>query len=115
MKLSELKYPNMRAELLEHLHIIRKSTKEIEQNDFDVAIHFLFDDTPLSRQPEQAIGYFLLNGAECRAVADATSGIDRVLGMQGGDLDVGEVSRHPDWEAAIVKADHAYRLIASAG
>lgn len=40
MKLSELKYPNMRAELLEHLHIIRKSATEIEQNDFVAAIHF---------------------------------------------------------------------------
>ena len=76
MELSELKYPNMRTELLYHLNWIKNSKNSTDENDLDEAIHFLFDDTSLSREPQKAVGYFLLNAKECSPISRLISEID---------------------------------------
>ena len=60
MELAQLKYPNMRRELIEYLDLLQESKYSMALEDFDYVVHFFFDDTSLSRDANMSIGYFLV-------------------------------------------------------
>jgi hypothetical protein len=49
-----------------------KFPEGIEYDNFDLAVHFLFDDTCLAEQPEDLIGYCLINKQEAQLVHSVT-------------------------------------------
>lgn len=60
-----LKLPRMRAELIDYLRQLASPESKWRDSgmpaELDEAIHFLFDDTPLAREPERALGHYLVN------------------------------------------------------
>ena len=122
---SELKYPNMRGELLEYLQGLSDTAYQIEKwgqynpkgkikfDCLDLAIHFFFDDTILGEAPEKAIGIFLLNNCEADAVRDVVRKLDFVLKKYGMDEEDSFYIQTDEWRSVVDASKKAYSLISN--
>lgn len=88
---TELKYPEMRDELISYLEAICRLQKpRIVDHDsleqaLDIAIHFIYDDTALGDDPASTIGWFLKNETEAELSRKLVSSIDSFLEIHGID------------------------------
>lgn len=108
-----MKYPEMRKELLDYLEglssvsyqqacwIDRVCPPGVEYDEFDYAVHFLFDDTSLASEPERLIGYCLRDEEEAEAIKVVCRAIDAVLQKHGSALTDAEYIQVPEWRAVI--------------
>ena len=122
---TELKYPDMRDELLEYLlglsDIDYQIEKWIQYNPKDkikfdclnLVIHFIFDDTVLGEAPEKAIGFFLLNKREADAVRDVVRNLDIVLKKYGMDKEDSFYIQTDEWRSVLNASKKAYSLISN--
>lgn len=101
MKKDEIKYPNMRYELRSHL----KSLADVQEqelwkdcNDFDEAIHFIFDDTKLSESPQELIGIILLSEQEVVVIKRVVESIERVLAFCGDNAAITDYKNSTEWK-----------------
>lgn len=115
MESPKLIYQNMRTELIDYLKVIKNSGNNTNGSDFDEAIHFFFDDTPLSRNSEKAIGYFLINQEESSIISELTSLIDNALNEFRNSFNINIHSGSLEWQRVINKAGQVYKTILSAG
>ena len=86
-----MKYPDMYKQLLRHITALADPEYQrkvwvdgdyppgVQLDNFDLVIHFLFDDTLLAEKPESAIGWFLENKQQAAAVKKIIDRIDRIL------------------------------------
>lgn len=115
----KLEYPKMRAELLEYLGQLSNPglcrPQKTEPDPLDYIVHFLFDDTSLSDEPGRALGYFLNNQEEVRAVSRVVSALDRVLDVHGTEQPDEFYLKQPEWQAVASTARKAYELLRGAG
>ncbi|GAB4522051.1 MAG: hypothetical protein Tsb0020_40530 [Haliangiales bacterium] len=114
----KLTYPNMRAELVEHLADLSDPDK-IEHGGptgslLDYAVNFLFDDTVLAEDAKQAVGWFLRDEAEAAAVQAITDALNRVFDVHGTDKSDAEYTRCAEWGAVAASAQAAHRLLVRA-
>ena len=117
------KFIEMREELIETLRALSdKKYQEsawvrgefpegIEYDDFDLAVHFLFDDTCLAERPEDLIGYCLIDKQEAQLVHAVTESIDQVLSELGNETSDLEVISSPLWHNVIQTAKKAHQII----
>jgi len=116
MELSALKYPHMRDELIDHVKALSdvayqqkywirgEVSDEVEHDELDYAIHFMYDDTCLSRNPSEAIGLFLKNDHEAALVGDLIAALERVLNIYGAKLRDEEYLQTSEWKDVISRA-----------
>ena len=118
-----MKFLEMRHELIETLKALsdreyqqlawvqKKFPGGIEYDEFDCAVHFLFDDTHLAENPEDYIGYCIKSKQEAQLILTVTRSIDRLLSELGNDLSDLEYISSPLWEEVVRSAKQAYKAI----
>ncbi len=118
-----MKYPEMRKELISSLEglsnweyqkkcwVQNKCPDGVEYDEFDYAVHFLFDDTQLSSNPESAIGYFLKNKIEAQAVKLVCDELDSIFNKYGYDHTDDEYINFVEWHSVIKSASKALLII----
>jgi len=123
MERAEVKYPSMRAELVEYLRglsdrdyqqsawVEHNYPPPVKYDDLDMAIHFLFDDTNLSDDAEDSIGWFLYDESEAGLVSAVTRALDAVFDKYGlGESD--EFYIHTkEWDAVLTAARAAHSAL----
>ena len=118
MVLSELEFPGMRTELIEHLQALSDAKYQriawVEHaleggkyDEFDLSVHFLYDDTNLSKTPELYIGTILLNKSESDSIMQLVKEIDIMFECYGLTLTDEEYICKPEWNNVILKAKEA--------
>ena len=120
-----MKFPWMRDELIHTLKALSDRNYQqsawvkgqfppgIEYDSFDLAVHFLFDDTCLAEDSEGMIGYCLLNKKEAMLVRCVTDSIDKLLSELGNELTDFEYISSPQWERVLGTSATAYEFIRS--
>ena len=121
-----VKYPEMRNELIEHLRVlsdpdyqervwVRKDMPEGRDfDDFDLIVHFFFDDTDLGDDAKATIGWFVENEIESSLVSRVADAIDSVLQKHGHDLADSEYMACKEWEEVMKAAKDAAAVIKNA-
>lgn len=119
-----VKYPGMRDELLGYLQslsdlsyqkscwVAHNCPEGIVHDELDYAIHFLFDDTKLSLDPDKCIGIFLRNHEEAEAIHLLCREIDEIF-EKYGDLTDAEYIALPEWSNVLDAAQAALRICRS--
>ena len=118
MVLSELEFPGMRTELIEHLQAlsdakyqriawVEHSLGEGKYDEFDYAVHFIYDDTNLSKNPELYIGSILIDKNESDSIKQLVKEIDIIFERYGLTLTDEEYISKPEWNNVILKAKEA--------
>jgi len=115
-----MQYPNMREELIEYLSglsdreyqmncwVNQKCPEGIEKDTFDLAVHFLFDDTELAKSPEETIGIFLKDKEEAQSIKSLCDEIDRIFEKYSTELTDKEYIDCPEWNNVLNLAKTAY-------
>jgi len=118
MVFSELKYPGMRAELLQYLQALSDPKYQRiawvdhllgggKYDEFDYAVHFIYDDTNLSEDPDLDIGVILKDKKESDSIKQLVREIDVLFECYGLALTDGEYISKPEWQNVILKAKEA--------
>ncbi|GKX58676.1 SCO4402 family protein [Leminorella grimontii] len=124
LKTSQLKYPEMRKELIDYLHGL--SDREYQQrawvegrrpggghDELDYAVHFLFDDTDLASEPASLIGWILTGKDEADAVANVVGALDIVFDKYGTGLEDREYLVKDEWDDVLFMAKNAKEVLLS--
>jgi hypothetical protein len=87
--------------------IQRQYPPGVQYDDFDLAVHFLFDDTALFDAPEKTVGWILEDEYEVRAIQKVTKAIDDLLNELGTDLTDEQYINSPMWSDVVKAASEA--------
>ncbi len=108
-----MKYPEMRNDLVGYLGGLSSLSYQracwanencpegIKHDEFDYVIHFLFDDTTLSSEPEKWIGLCLRNDKEAELIKLICTKIENVLQKYGDELTDAEYIELPEWQVVV--------------
>jgi len=119
MVFSEIEFPEMRAELIEHIQSLSDTEYQhmgwinnryppgIEYDEFKSVIHFLYDDTVLAENVEADIGVILKSKEESDAVKALIREIDVLIDLYGVNRKDGEYMSKPEWENIVCIAKEA--------
>lgn len=118
-----LKYLEMRVELLETLRSLADAEYQkkawvnqdfppgIEYDEFDYAVHFIYDQAGLAEDPEGTIGLFVQDQQELemiKAVVDALERVFQAVGMKATDE---EYISCPEWSDVLKTAQKAMHVM----
>ena len=121
--MSSVEHAHLREELVWNLYALADPAyqkrawvehdfpKSVEYDDFDMVVHFFFDDTGLADGGETQIGLILENVEEARAVSDVVCAIDGVLTKHGTKLADAEYISCPEWTCVVEAARSAIRIL----
>jgi hypothetical protein len=76
----------------------------IEHDELNYAVHFLYDDTALAKNPRSTIGVFLYDVAEADAVEMLVSVLDGIFQKYGTNLSDSQYIGLPEWTSVIQAA-----------
>ncbi|WP_395345915.1 hypothetical protein [Variovorax sp. UC122_21] len=91
----QVKYPEMRKELEEHVRALAdpayqrrvwvegKAEGSVRHDEFDYAVHFLYDDTKLASDAPSTVGWILKDASEAEHIAALVRSIDVVFAKYG--------------------------------
>lgn len=79
--------------------------------EFDGAVHFIYDDTPMADDPERAVGFFLANEAEVAAVRRLVGALEVLFEQHGTRRGNAQVGRHAEWAAVKTAARELLELL----
>ncbi len=117
-----MKYPDMRNELLGHLEalsdltyqgscwVLNKCPEDIEYDELDYTVHFLFDDTTLSTEADKWIGLILKNDEEAASVQSLCSLLDNIFKQYGYDKDDSEYIELAEWVDVVSAAKSSLKV-----
>lgn len=118
-----MKFPNIRNQLIVTLKGLSDITYQhscwvnhncpepIKYDEFDLAVHFLFDDTTLYSEPENWIGLCLKNKDEAIKVKEVCDAIEAIFEKYGSSLSDKEYIELPEWKAVLSTAAVAFKCI----
>ncbi|MGL5059378.1 MAG: SCO4402 family protein [Microcoleus sp.] len=118
-----VKYPKMREELLETLRSLADREYQdkvwldgdyppgIECDSFDEAVHFLYDDTVLSENPDGAIGVIIEDEKEARLMSAVCQAIDLVFEVLGTGVSDEEYIKSAEWTGVVEAALKALQVM----
>jgi hypothetical protein len=119
----DVKYLDMRAELIQHLNalsdidyqqrawVLGRSEGDVVHDEFDYAVHFLYDDTHLASDPTSTIGWILRNDEEATEISKLIEAMEVVFQRYGTKLSDAEYIQLPEWTAVLTTAKNAASLI----
>lgn len=81
------------------------------REDFDIAMHFLLDDTVLAENPTAEVGHILKNEAEAEIVGKVTQPLLALFKEIGGTHPPHVYVNHPKWLAIVEAAKKAYAVL----
>jgi hypothetical protein len=96
--MSNIKFPEMREELVGHLRELSDidyqrrvwvggiSEGSIQHDEFDYAVHFLFDDTHLADDPISTVGWILRSPDEADLIKALVEAIEVIFKKYGTHL-----------------------------
>ena len=122
---NKIKYPHMRDELIEHLKAL--SNKDYQESvwirgefppgvvhdELDYVIHFIYDDTCLGKDPDAAIGWFLVREEEARSIRDLVCRLDSLFTKYGLNLTDEEYIEKSEWADVVRAAEISKNLLLS--
>ena len=123
--MSELHFSGMRKELVEYIEVLsdrqyqekfwvrQERTVDIQHDEFDYAIHFLFDDTDLARDPNSTVGFILKDASEVEVISGLILKIDDIFNKYGTGLTDEQYMATPEWVDVICAAKRALDLFVS--
>lgn len=114
----KLKFPSMRDELIGYLRglsdinyqcraWVQREASDTFYDEFDYAIHFLFDDTGLATDARSWIGLVLLGEAEAQAVEGVVRSINELFLLHGVKLEDAEYLATPEWMRVVESSKEA--------
>ena len=117
-KLAVLKYPSMRWELIDYLQGLSDKEHQYHawvnnerpgggHDELNYAIHFLYDDTDLARDPLSTVGWILKNNEEVSLISNLIRKLDLVFNKYGLELTDKEYIEKIEWEDVIRAAKAA--------
>jgi len=112
----------MRRELIQHLEALADTRYQqecwvkghcppgIEYDEFDYVVHFIFDDTPLSDNPNNLIGVVLCDTLEADAIKQLTCSLNSIFDNYGMNLSDSEYITKPEWRDVVASAQKALNI-----
>lgn len=85
----------------------------VQWDNFDLAVHFFFDDTDLASNAKIQIGYFLRDENEANLVRDLCNKIDIIFDEYGTELSDNEYINLPEWKEVLRAAKKAHSFISN--
>ncbi len=120
-----VKFPNMHEELEFHLSYLSDEAYQHRawscgiydghHVSFDNIVHFLFDDTNLSRNADGCIGWFICDAEEAAHVRAVTEAIAVMLKTYGPDLTDAQYTEKPEWQHVLATAKAALAVVRANG
>lgn len=119
----QVTYPNMRKELLENLQSLAdleyqkrvwvnsEPDGSVVHDEFDYAVHFLYDDTALADDVRSTIGWILRDDSEAQFIEALTICIDGVFEKYGTELSDAQYITLPEWQSVVAAAKAALVVI----
>lgn len=113
------KYPQMRDELLETMRTLSDLEYQwsawvnhnfppgVQHDEFDYAVHFLYDDSSLAEAPERAIGLFVKDQHEVHLIKAVISALDQVFDALGMECTDEQYISSPLWAEVLRTASEA--------
>lgn len=92
----DLRFPSLRAELLEYLADLAADDRLKKPDDLDFVVHFLFDDTDLADPGRSTVGLVLFSEEERQSLLSLTQVIG-VLVDELGDATTAKYVERPVW------------------
>lgn len=120
----EVKYPEMRKELEEHLRALADPVYQrrvwvdgsadgtVQHDELDYAMHFLYDDTQLASDAPSTVGWILKTASEAECIAALVKSIDVVFERYGTKLSDAEYIELPEWRSVVLAAEAAAASLA---
>lgn len=102
-------YPEMRQELLETATVLadpeyqqrvwveRRIPPRIDDDSFDYAVHFIYDDTCLGEDASQAIGLYVRDEREADAIRILVDALDKLFLARGTGLTDAQYLACTEW------------------
>lgn len=117
-----IRFPHLRPELIDTLQTLADPEYQqqawVEQNvppgiedSFDIAIHFLYDDTHLADNPEATVGLILEKSEEVFLIKGLIKALDQVFETLGLEATDEEYINCPQWEQVLRTAKAALSVI----
>lgn len=106
---ADLKFPQMREELIEYLRelsdfdvqkkewIASSNPDGHPKSQFDYSVHFLFDDTCLATEPNEAVGWYLNDEKEAQLISDVVNALNQIFDRYGVGLSDEDYMKVPEW------------------
>lgn len=94
--------------------IDRRLPNDVDDDGFDYVVHFLFDDTELSRDIEGCVGWFLKE-EEVEPVRRVVSLVDAVIDRVGVGASDAEYVDSPYWPEIVSAAAQALGVVKRGG
>lgn len=122
LELSQLKYPEMREELIDYLHGLSDREYQYQawvegnrpgggHDELDYAIHFLYDDTDLANDTESMVGWILTGKDEVNAITNLVNILDALFDKYGTELTDKEYLIKDEWGGVIKAAKFAETIL----
>jgi len=122
MEFTKLRYPNLRDQLIDCLRSLSDRAYQrdawvnrnlpLGQGDnFDLAIHVLFDDLGLEEDPRGAIGVFLYDEAEIVLISDLIEALNAIFDKYGTSLSDEDYIEKPEWKRVLETAKIAWSAL----
>lgn len=118
-------YPEMRRQLIDTARVLadpeyqrnvwieRKMPSGIDDDSFDYAVHFIYDDTCLGEDADEAIGLYVRDEREARAVRSLVDAMDALFSARGTDLTDAEYLVSQEWPQVVDAAKALCRVLES--
>ncbi|MGW4114001.1 SCO4402 family protein [Actinosynnema sp. NPDC004786] len=116
-------YPDMRVEIVDAIRALsdpeyqrrvwvrREMPHPNYHDNFTMNIHVLYDDTTVFENLSEAVGPYLRNQAEIRALAPLKDALDSLFDVYGTELTDEEYIDKPEWPTVIATARAALRVL----
>ncbi len=119
---NEVQFPSMRDEVVEAVEALADTEYQWSAwvrhelpvggyDDFNLAIHILFDDTTVAEDPDRTIGVFLRSQEEADAMRKLGRQIRGLFDELGTELSDEEYLRSPGWPAVVAAAKEAREVL----
>ena len=116
------KYPSMRHELLHNIYSlsdlgyqwrawVKDELPPPKHDEFDYAVHFLYDDTTLAESPEECIGLFVKDEHEVQLIKAVIHAINRVFNVLGKECSDEQYISSLEWSEVLRTASEAWQAM----
>lgn len=115
----KIENPSMRVDLMTFLESLSNYEYQMNcwvrgncpmgvEDNFDMSVHFFFDDTGLAQDASSLIGYLLYDETEAELITNVCHAINILFDKYGTKLKDDEYLNKPEWQGILNTAQIAY-------